>query len=186
VINNKTLKTVAKFKANVRPDEFAKIAYALGMWYNSAYLGIESNTGLWVLTELYEKLEYHNLYYREGIDDITHRVAKKLGFLTSGTTRKPLLDNLLSEINKYDDIWTNEDFLRECLVFTKNERGKPEAMIGENDDEIMATAIAYYIRENIPAEKQKPKESVDDITERIKAKFSAKKQISAIRQSDYY
>lgn len=186
VINNKTLKTVAKYKARIRPDELAKISYALGMWYNKAYLAIESNTGLWVLTELLEKYSYPNLYFRERIDDITHAVGKQLGFHTGDKTRKPLLDNLLAEVNKYDDIWNNADFLRECLVFIRNDRGRPEAMSGEHDDEIIATAIAYYIRENAPSEKPKPREPIEDITEKLKAKFAKMKQDnSTISQKDY-
>ena len=149
IIHSRTMRTVATYKARIRPDELANVAYALGKWYNFAYLGIEANTGLWVLTELYNK-GYPNLYYREEIDSISHKISPKLGFLTSEKTRKPLLDNLLSIVNKFNDIWTNEEFLRECLVFIRNERGRPEASQGENDDVVIATAISYMIRDTAP------------------------------------
>lgn len=149
VINNKTLKTVAKFKAHCRPDELAEVANLLGLYYNTALIGIEANTGLWVNTELFEKYKYPNLFYREEMDDITHRVGRKLGFLTSEKTRRPILDELQNLLAKFSDIWTNVDFLNECLVFVRNERGRPQAMNGKNDDEIFATAIAYEIRERM-------------------------------------
>lgn len=186
VIENKTLRTVAKFKGRIPPNEFANISYALGKWYNWAYVGIEANAGLWVLTELFEK-EYPNLYYREQIDSITHKVNSQLGFLTSEKTRKPLLDNLLSLINKYDDIWLNEDFLRECLVFVRNENGRPEAMQSENDDEIIATAISYMIRDNAPVEFEKEQEIPQTGSEYVKMRleqlYGAKNK--GISQDDY-
>jgi len=169
IINNKTLKTVAKFNSNrIRPDEFAEVCDELGKWYNTAYLGIESNSGLWVLTELLETYQYPSLYFREAIDDITHAVGKKVGFSTSGVSRKPLLDNLLVAVNMYN-CWTNKDFLKECLTFIRNDAGRPEAAEGKHDDEIIATAICFYIRENAPAEFIRPIGEPITIEERIKA-----------------
>ena len=170
IIDNRTLKTVAKFKSNkIRPDEYAEVCNELGKWYNTAYLGIESNSGLWVLTELLEKYQYPNLYWREAIDDITHSVGKKVGFSTSGVSRKPLLDNLLVVVNTNDKCWTNKGFLDECLTFIRNDMGRPEAAEGKHDDEVIATAIAYYIRENAPAELARPIGEPTTMAERVKA-----------------
>lgn len=175
IINNRTLKTVAKFGSNkIRPDEFAELLNNVGRWYNNAYLGVESNTGLWVLTELYERWKYPNLYWREAEDDVTHRVGKQLGFSTTGKSRKPLLDNLLVQVNLYDNIW-HTDFLKECLTFIKNEQGRPEAAEGKHDDEIIAMAICHYIRENAPSEHPRPVGEPRTIEERIMARLEAKK-----------
>lgn len=188
VIDNKTLKCVAKYRGHCRPDELTHIAYALGMWYNYAYMGIESNTGLWVNTELYETLEYPNMYFREAMDDITHRVGRQLGFLTSEKTRKPILDELRKMLALYPDIWTNADFLNEALVFVRNERGRPEAMSGRHDDEVIATAIAYEIRYNAPEEYDEPHEIPQTGTEYVKARLSklyGDKNRDVISQSDF-
>ena len=55
VIDNQTLKTVAKWKSKLcPPDRFAIVCYALGAWYNFAYAGIEANKdGPWGNTELF-------------------------------------------------------------------------------------------------------------------------------------
>jgi len=150
VIDNQTMLTVAKYSAHVRPDELATVAFALGTWYNNAYLGIEANKdGLWVNTELL-KMNYPNLYFREAIDDITNRVSAKVGFLTSSRTRPYILSELQKMLYNNCDIWNNKDFLEECLTFVRNKMGEPSAMSSKHDDEIMSTAIAFEIRRNAP------------------------------------
>jgi len=188
VIDNKTLKCVAKFKSHVPPDELAKIAFALGKWYNWAYLGIESNKdGLWVNSELF-KMGYSNLYYREEMDDIAHTVKRKLGFRTDIRSRDNILVELKSCLNTITDCWTNADFLRECMTFVRGTNGKPEAIQGRHDDEVMATAIAFYIRTNAPKEFKVPVEIPQtnlEITRNRLERLYKKKDIQIIKQSDY-
>ena len=156
IIDNQSLKTVAKFSGKIPPDEYEQIAFALGVWYNNAYLGIEVNKdGLWVNTELFKK-GYPNLYFREAIDDITNRVSSKVGFKTDERTRPYILAELQRMLYNYTEIWTNKDFLEECLTFVRNKVGRPEAMSSKHDDEIFWTAIAYEIRRNAPKEFSRP------------------------------
>jgi len=55
----KTLHPAFGFNSNkIRPDDFAELLNEVGRYYNEAYLAVESNTGLWVLTELNEKHKY--------------------------------------------------------------------------------------------------------------------------------
>lgn len=157
VIDNKTLKTVASFvSGSCPPDEYALVVFALGVYYNNAYIGIEVNKdGLWVNDTLF-KMGYPNLFFRERYDDITKGVGKQLGFRTGARERDPMLANLKSYLNNYDDIWVDKDFLQECLTFVRNKVGKPEAMEGRKDDRIFAKAIALEIRKNAPSEYEKP------------------------------
>jgi hypothetical protein len=188
VIDNKTLKCVAKYKSHVPPDELAKVAFALGKWYNWAYLGIESNKdGLWVNSELF-KMAYPNLYYREEMDDIAHTMKRKLGFRTDQRSRDNILVELKSCLNTISDCWTNADFLRECMTFVRASNGKPEAMTGRHDDEIMATAIAFQIRVNAPREFKMPVEVPQtnlEITRQRLERMYGKKDSQTIKQSDY-
>jgi len=167
-INNKTAQTAISFKSNrIRPDDFAKVCNSIGRWYNNSYLGIESNSGQWLLTELLERLEYPNLYFRRAIDDITHKTSAKVGFHTGGTNRKPMLDHLLVQVNLIEFI--NKDFLHEALTFVRDEQGRPEAEQGKNDDTVIATGIAHYIRENAPAEQTKPVGEPHSMEDKIKS-----------------
>jgi len=171
VLNNKTLKVDAKYKSHIPPDELAKVANSLGLWYNKAYLGIEANKdGLWVNTELF-KLGYPNLYFREEFDSIANKVSPRIGFKTTMQTRDVILTELKNMINNYEDIWTNRDFLYECMTFIRNKVGKPEAMHKKHDDEIIATAIAYFIRKNVPVEFEKPVDQAQTSLEYVKARL---------------
>ena len=159
VIDNMTLKTVAKFKANnIPPDEFALIVHALGMWYNYSYIGVEVNKdGLWVNNELF-KMGYPNLYYREAMDDITHSVSRKVGFKTDERTRPYILSELRKILSNNSECFNDKEFLEECLVFVRNKVGRPEAMSGKHDDDVISHAIALEIRRNAPEAFQEPKE----------------------------
>jgi len=189
-INNKTAAPVFGFNSNkIRPDDYAEFLNEIGLWYNKAYLGVESNTGLWVLTELNEKYQYPNLYWREKIDDITHAVSKQLGFHTGTGSqgRKVMLDNLLVAVNNLDGVWTS-DFLTECLTFIRNEQGRPEAVEGKHDDEVMSTGICHYIRDNVPAEFLNPNNiKSKSVEQRIIDRLAKKKyNQSGISQRNYY
>lgn len=187
VIDNQTLKCVAKFSSRIPPDEFAQVAFALGTWYNNAYMGIEVNKdGLWVNTELF-KMNYPNLYFREAIDDITNRVGSKIGFKTDERTRPYILAELQKMLYNYTEIWTNKDFLEECLTFVRNKMGRPEAMSSKHDDEIMSMAIAYEIRRNAPKEFYRP-EIQDQATLNIQRrleKLYGNKNKNTISQNNY-
>lgn len=159
VKNNKTLKTVAAFADNrIPPGEFSYVVYALGLWYNYAYVGVESNKdGLWVNDSLF-KMSYPNLYWREQFDDVAKTVTRKVGFKTDERTRPYILSELRDVLSKNPGIWVDADFLGECLVFVRNKVGRPEAMSSKHDDKIIAEAIALEIRRNAPQAFTPPQE----------------------------
>ncbi len=179
VIDNSTMRTVAKWKARVDPSDMAKEAFVLGMYYNGAYMGIEVNKdGLWVNSELV-KMKYPNLHFQEVIDEITNRPRKKYGWKTDPKTRPVMLAELQKLLSKYADIWADKEFLNECLNFIRNKMGRPEAISGKNDDDVIATAICFAIRHNAPAYVQDPprksksrKEEILEAVEKDIKKFS--------------
>lgn len=145
VINNITGKQVTKLKKQFNEVEYTKQMYCLGMYYNKALIGIETNFSTYPTNKL-EEIRYPNLYIREKEDDYTNRKEKKYGFKTTQITRPLILANLqqivLEEIEKIVD----EETLREMLKFIKNDNGRPEAEQGEHDDLVLGLAITYYIR----------------------------------------
>ena len=124
--------------------------YALGLWYNYAYVGVEANKdGLWVNDSLL-KNGYNNLYFREQFDDIAKTMSRKVGFRTDERTRPYILSELRDVLSKEKGIWVDKEFLEQCLVFVRNKVGRPEAMPSKHDDRIIAEAIALEIRRNAP------------------------------------
>ena len=144
VISHKTKKCVAVYRSNVPPDEFIGVAYNVGKFYNWAILAIESNKdGLWVNDGL-DKMGYVNLYYRKVFDDITKNVTKFFGWKTTSSTRPFALAALKAIFLQLPDGFPMA-MLSEMVTFIRNQKGRPEALAGKNDDVVMAGSIGYAV-----------------------------------------
>ena len=142
VINNKTEDCDAIYKSQVPPDEFAIEAYKLGKFYNWGLLAIEANKdGLWVNDAL-DKMGYTNLYARKAFDDITQKITKFYGWKTTSATRPFALTALKAAFLRKNGGFPKQ-LLNEMFSFVRNEKGRPEAMQGKNDDVIFASSIGY-------------------------------------------
>lgn len=145
VIDNSSGKQVATLKKELDEDEYARQMYCLGMYYNTALIGIENNYSTYP-TKKIKEYRYPKIYLREIEDNIAEKIQDKFGFVTNKATR-PIILSILKEILRDNVNWINDvEILKEALVFIKNEKGRPEAQLGEHDDLIMGLAITYYIR----------------------------------------
>lgn len=145
VLNNITGNQAAVLKHQFDEDMYAKQMYCLGICYNKALIGIETNYSTYPNKEL-ERLQYPNLFIREKEDTYTHKPIKSYGFETNKKTRPIIIARLVEEYRDNIEQVNDKDTLKEALTFIKNENGRPEAQEGYHDDLIMAKAIAHYIR----------------------------------------
>lgn len=158
VINNITSKIVAVLKNEYDETFYTRQIYCLGIFYNTALIGLETNFSTYPIKMLSEEYEYPELYVREKEDDFTGKTVKAFGFRTDRNTR-PLVLAELQRIFKEDIEWIVDiEILKEALTFIKNEKGRPEAQEGSHDDLIMAIAITYYIRTQQAITKEKEPE----------------------------
>lgn len=147
VIDNTNGKTVAVLKHEKDETFYTRQMYCLGIYYNTALIGIETNFSTYPNKVLEEEYEYPNLYVREKEDDYTGKLEKRYGFRTDRNTRPLILAELQRIINEEPESITDIEIFKEALTFVKNEKGRPEAQEGSHDDLIMGTAITYYIRD---------------------------------------
>jgi phage terminase large subunit len=145
VLNNVTGKQVAVLKQEFDEISYTRQMYCLGMYYNKALIGIESNYTTYPIQEL-ERLKYPKLYIREKEDTYTGKHNKSYGFKTTQISRPRILGQLQTIFKEEIELIVDTDTLKEGLTFIKNEKGRPEAQVGYHDDLIMALAIAYDIR----------------------------------------
>lgn len=145
VLDNRTGEQVAVLRQTYDEDLFAKQVYCLGMHYNTALIGIETNYSTFPVMEL-ERLRYPKQYVRESIDDYTHKVKKSYGFLTNSKTRPVIIAGLVEVVRESVELICHTTTLEEMLTFVRNEDGRAEAEAGAHDDCVMALAIAHYIR----------------------------------------
>lgn len=154
VINNITGEEVAVLKQQYDEIEYVKQIYCLGMFYNKALIGLETNFSTYPIQKLVE-LNYPNLYVRKKEDTYVSKHEKSFGFKTTSITRPLILANLQEivkdEINKIND----KDTLREMLTFIVNKNGRAEAEQSYHDDLVMGLAITYYIRTQQEMKKSK-------------------------------
>lgn len=148
VMDKLTHKTVARFRGDMEPADFGEYLSILGKWYNHALIGPEiNNHGLTTVQRLRD-VGYDNIYRREsGVDERYEEYTSKLGWRTD-VRSKPLMIDGLSEaisagqITDYDKI-----FIRECMTYIRDQRGRTNAQEGQHDDTVIATAIALQLFE---------------------------------------
>lgn len=146
VLDNRTGAQVCMLRGKFDEDVFARQVYCLGMYYNTALVGIETNFSTYPIMEL-ERLRYPKQYVRESIDDYTHAIKHSFGFLTNTKTRPVIIAELIKAVREDITIVNDETTLQEMLTFVRNEETlKPEAEAGAHDDCVMSLAIAHYIR----------------------------------------
>lgn len=145
VINNLTDESVATLQVQfIDEDLYADQIYCLGIYYNTALIGIEINYSRKPMREL-EDLNYPSLYMRERVDTLSREIVKAYGFRTDSATRPVIISELVETMR--DDITRETDIqtLREMLTFVRKTNGRKEAQDGFHDDLVMASAIAHFI-----------------------------------------
>lgn len=145
VLDNITGKQVAVLHGKYDEDVYARQMYCLGIYYERALLGVETNYSTHPVKEL-DRLGYPKLYVREVEDTYTGAVKKSYGFDTNTATRPTIIAELVAVARDNLALIQDYDTLGEMLSFAKNGKGKPEALPGKHDDLVMALAIAYHIR----------------------------------------
>jgi len=148
VLRHDTLEQVAVWHGKTPPLVFADELENLGYWYNTAHITPEfAGIGSVTCMALYDSLLYPNLYVRERLNVLGGKTSPlRPGFVTSGTTKKHILDNLAMLL--YDDeitIW-DPATIRELQDFEFN-YGRSgiaayAAREGRHDDLVMALALA--------------------------------------------
>lgn len=136
---------IAKLRKQFDVDEYTRQMYCLGMYYNEALIGIETNFDTFPIKELL-RLGYKKQFVREREDTYTHSIVKSFGFQTNKFTRPLILSELQRIVNEHIEQINDKETLEEMLTFVRNEKGRPEAQSGCHDDLIMGLAITYYIR----------------------------------------
>lgn len=145
VLDNRTGEQVCTLRHQFDEDLYARQVFCLGLYYNTALVGIETNYSTYPVMEL-ERLRYPKQYVRETIDDYTHKAKHSYGFWTGTKTRPVIISGLIKAAREDISIVSDETTLQEMLTFVRGEDWKPEAEAGAHDDCVMALAIAHYIR----------------------------------------
>ena len=145
VLDNRTGDQVAVLHHQFGERMFAEQSYCLGLYYNRALLGVETNYSTFPVKHL-EWLGYPNLYVRQRVDTFTGKLVDAFGFETTTKTRPLIIDGLKDVARQSIETIHDHTTLGEMLTFVYDENWKPQAEEGEHDDLVMSLAIAHFIR----------------------------------------
>lgn len=145
LLDNRTGEQVAVLHHQFGEKMYAEQMYCLGMYYNEALIGVETNYSTYPEMCL-EELGYRNLYVRERYDNYSGKMKDAFGFETTTKSRPIIIDNLKDVALSAIETITDYETLGEMLTFVYDEKWKPQAEQGEHDDLVMALAIAHHIR----------------------------------------
>jgi hypothetical protein len=151
---------VATWRGHVHPDFFAEILYALGEYYNEAFIIVENNShGILTCTRLGKDFAYSNMYLETQVDKLTDRETVKLGFTTTAKTKPLIIDQLRASMREGELELNDLTTIREMLTYIVTETGAMEAEANCHDDCVMALALANHVHEGA----WEPTEIPDDL-----------------------
>jgi len=145
VLDNVTGQQAAVLRHRYDEDTYAKQVYCLGMAYNTALVGLETNFSTYPVKRL-EELGYPRQYVREAEDTFSGQEPRSFGFRTTAVTRPVILSGLVEAMREAVEGVSHRTTLEEMLTFVRDEHMRPAAAPGAHDDCVMALAIAWYIR----------------------------------------
>jgi hypothetical protein len=141
---------VATYRAHVHPDYYADVLHSLGMLFNYAKIGVESNNhGLLTINRLYKDLNYSNVYMDVLNDNMTDVDTTKLGFRTTSKSKPLIIDALRGDLRMGNIELNDKVTINEMMTFVVKENGKAEAEDGCHDDCVMALAVANHIHDGV-------------------------------------
>ena len=139
---------VATWRGQVHPDYFAEVLYALGTYYNEAFICVENNShGILTCTRLGKDMAYPNFYTEVQHDKITDRETVKLGFSTTAKTKPLIIDQLRAAMREGEIELNDKTTIREMLTYIVTESGAMEAEASCFDDCVISLALANYVHE---------------------------------------
>ena len=144
---------VAEFACNyLDPIEFGEIVNKIGRWYQDpdgleAFLTVEINAscGDVMLNDLYNRLDYTNIFIRKHYDKTNNIYTNLMGWSTNRASRPKLIARGLHAFSYGDLVVNSEHLLREMQTFQRDGTiAKAKAMKGKHDDRLMALLICYW------------------------------------------
>jgi hypothetical protein len=92
--------------------------------------------------QLLQRMGHSNLFVHRRMNVRGGKVSAYIGWVTDGTTRMPLLDNLAALIREGTIEIFSRDTIREMFSFVRGDDGRPAAQEGTHDDRVISLSIA--------------------------------------------
>jgi len=129
----------------IDPSQFGDLLFYLGRYYNNALLAVESNSmGIATLNRL-TQMKYTNMYYQTKMSNVSKEEGNRIGWRTTSAS-KPAIIGFLKNAIEQDEIWIpSRIVIGELMNYVADDSGKTNAIVGHNDDTVIALAIALEV-----------------------------------------
>lgn len=146
VVDKKTWKIVAKFKAVIRAHVFGDELNKLGHFFNDAEIAVEINNMGQSTADRLVDLKYPNLYMRTRFDKKKKVETEEVGWYTSEKTKALIVGYMQELLRKQEPgMIPDIEILDEFSTFIKKPSGTMGASTGNFDDQVIATCGAFYV-----------------------------------------
>jgi hypothetical protein len=162
VLEVPSLTQVAVYQGKIDPNSFGDLLYALGRWYQWAYMAVEVNgPGFATNYQLARNRYYPSLYVREQFDTMGRSKTSRYGWHTNRGSKNVMISDLREAVRDDEILFRDVPTLDEMGTYVDDD-GKFGAAPGKRDDTVIALAIALQqvLLNNFG--KIKPKEKMDD------------------------
>jgi len=141
---------VADWVGFAPPTEYAKILYAIGMYYNKCEVAVEyAKEGMITAVYLQNQLEYPNLYRPRAEDRVGKQMANYLHWQTTSKTKALMVGRMGEALLEDSVVIRSEYILKEMYKFSKD--GAGYSGLGSHDDGVIAIMIGLYaLRQTMP------------------------------------
>lgn len=148
VINARNHEVVAHWHGRIDPDLMGTdVLYRLGLFYNRALVGVESNNhGLTTLKAL-QRLRYKPLYYQRSPLYKKSVPTDILGFRTTQVTKPLMIDELNQALRDGAMILHDAETIAELRTFSRDDKGKMSG--SPYDDRTISLAIANQMLKHV-------------------------------------
>jgi len=146
VVINAKREVCAVYRSNtIDPSQFGDLLFYLGRYYNNALLAVESNSmGIATLNRL-TQMGYLNMYYQTKMANVSKEEGTRIGWRTTSAS-KPAIIGFLKNAIEQEDIWIpSRVIIGELMNYVADDTGKTNAIVGQNDDTVIALAIALEV-----------------------------------------
>jgi hypothetical protein len=146
IVMNKDKEICAVYRNNtIDPSKFGDVLFYLGRYYNNALLAVESNSmGIATLNRL-TQMNYVNLYYQTKIANVSKEEGSRVGWRTTSASKPAIIGFLKSAIEN-DEVWIpSRTVIGELMNYVADDNGKTNAIVGHNDDTVIALAIVLEV-----------------------------------------
>lgn len=153
-ISKKYNDTPIVFNQQIESSQFGHELYHMAKYVEQRThiwptIGVERNTGqatIYVLTTLnYPELFRMRIFDKSGMNE-----SEKIGWLTSESTRKKMLDDFALALRQGQVKVYDKDIIDQMRSFIVNKKGRPQAESNKKDDLVIAVCGAYQLYMLVP------------------------------------